>query len=485
MQGRSGLPGGDRRRIQTAVLGAADSQEPLVLPLEAIELDAFRQQYEDQTFWCGSWLGGCGRQLMTKLYLDRACHFAHHADADATRPPCTRRARDVTSADHLYVRAAAEGLLQAQRMQGEAVCSQPGHAPAGSVVRLRLSDDNELTIHMSAAVAPEWESAQGAGCIVVEDQVPVSRRVLQRLRYVHRIRCESHGTGRRVLLGTQTSRGTQWFEPEECSLGPEGLVTPVLRDLPDRPVVRPPGPRPDAEEQRPARISEEVRRFLLRLATARRSRDLAGTRALIKECDGMLSRRGTPPPALREARDSAARWLVERSKEVIKQGRNGKTTVLTGAAAEREVKERQRQKESIAAERQTLVHELQVALRYDHFGDVRILLRSISKLTGGGPARPEEAEVLRGAREQLDSGVKLGVLQMQVARRHWLQRNCPTCEATAGKECFDEAPNGDQQLRRVGGHDARLLLVVASREKVEARKRAQRAEARAATRGTK
>ncbi len=54
VQGRSGLPGGDHRRIQTAVLGAVDSQQPVVLPLEAIELGAFREQYADQTFWCGS-----------------------------------------------------------------------------------------------------------------------------------------------------------------------------------------------------------------------------------------------------------------------------------------------------------------------------------------------------------------------------------------------------------------------------------------------
>lgn len=101
------------------------------------------------------------------------------------------------------------------------------------------------------------------------------------------------------------------------------------------------------------------------------------------------------------------------------------------------------------------------------------------QLKGGGPASPEEVELLHGARERLASGDKLGVLQMQVARRDWLQRNCPTCEAAAGKECFDEAPDGGQ--RRFGGHDERLLLVVASREKLEARKRAQRAEGRAPT----
>ena len=170
-------------------------------------------------------------------------------------------------------------------------------------------------------------------------------------------------------------------------MGPEGLVSPALNDLPDRPVTRPPGPRPDAEPQGPVRISEEVRPLLLRLAPARRNRDLAGTRGRIKECDGMLNRRGTPPPALREARESAARWLVERSKEVIKQGRNGKTMVLTGVAAKRELEE-----EKIAAERRALVHELQLALRHEHFGDVRVLLRFISQLTGGGrPARKKSS----------------------------------------------------------------------------------------------
>ncbi|GAA2279884.1 hypothetical protein GCM10010430_77370 [Kitasatospora cystarginea] len=60
------LPG-DKRRIQTAVLGSAESEEPLLLPLEAIELDAFRQHYAEHTFWCGLLLDGCGAQLTTKL----------------------------------------------------------------------------------------------------------------------------------------------------------------------------------------------------------------------------------------------------------------------------------------------------------------------------------------------------------------------------------------------------------------------------------
>jgi hypothetical protein len=75
---------GDKRQIQTAVLGGADSEEPLMLLLEAIELDAFRRRHEHDTFRCGLLLGGCGLQLMTKLYTDRVCHFAHHPGPDVT-----------------------------------------------------------------------------------------------------------------------------------------------------------------------------------------------------------------------------------------------------------------------------------------------------------------------------------------------------------------------------------------------------------------
>lgn len=101
---------GDNRQIQTAVLGGADSEEPLMLPLEAIELDAFCRRHDQDSFWCGLLLGGCGGQLTTKLYTDRVCHFAHHPGADGH---CGHRGRGVASADHLYVKAAASAWLRA------------------------------------------------------------------------------------------------------------------------------------------------------------------------------------------------------------------------------------------------------------------------------------------------------------------------------------------------------------------------------------
>ncbi|MGW3321344.1 hypothetical protein [Streptomyces virginiae] len=62
-----------------------DAEEPLMLPLEAIDLDACRQRHEHDTFWCGLFLGGCGVQLATKLYPDRVCHFAQRVSPSTNR----------------------------------------------------------------------------------------------------------------------------------------------------------------------------------------------------------------------------------------------------------------------------------------------------------------------------------------------------------------------------------------------------------------
>ncbi|MFI8284633.1 hypothetical protein ACIF84_16440 [Streptomyces albidoflavus] len=62
--------GRDKRRLRTAVVGNTDSDLPVTLPKEAIELDGFRAHHADQTFWCGVWLGSCGHGLVNKLYTD-------------------------------------------------------------------------------------------------------------------------------------------------------------------------------------------------------------------------------------------------------------------------------------------------------------------------------------------------------------------------------------------------------------------------------
>ncbi|WP_158713534.1 hypothetical protein [Streptomyces sp. NRRL F-525] len=75
----------DTQLVQTAVIGDERSDVPVVLPVEAIELDAFHRTHAHDTFWCGTLLGGCGAQPAHKLHLGRQCHFQHYPQSGGTR----------------------------------------------------------------------------------------------------------------------------------------------------------------------------------------------------------------------------------------------------------------------------------------------------------------------------------------------------------------------------------------------------------------
>lgn len=139
----------DKRQIQTAVLGSADSEDPLVLPLEAIELDAFRLRHEHHSFWCGLLLGGCGGQLTTKLYTDRVCHFAHNPGGEGHRPLCGRSSRGVNSADHLYVKSATTAWLRSRGERADFDFARPDGARIGSVVDIQLQH-TALRVHLDS-----------------------------------------------------------------------------------------------------------------------------------------------------------------------------------------------------------------------------------------------------------------------------------------------------------------------------------------------
>lgn len=203
-----------------------------MLPLEAIELDAFRRHYDQDTFWCGLLLGGCGGQLTTKLYTDRVCHFAHHPGANAPSHRCGRRARGVASADHLYVKAAAAARLRKVGHPGDPVdfdFARPDGAEIGSVLDIRFKERG-LRVHLDQTVAPVWDEDGREPVLGVS--VPVDRDTLIDRWYIHRIRLDSVGTSRQVRIGTEAfMRPTEWFELEECEMTGRGLTTPAVERL--------------------------------------------------------------------------------------------------------------------------------------------------------------------------------------------------------------------------------------------------------------
>ncbi|MFF2430974.1 hypothetical protein [Streptomyces mirabilis] len=303
---RRGFVRGDRRQIQTAVLGGADSEEPLILPLEAIELDAFRRRHELDTFWCGLLLGGCGLQLTTKLYTDRVCHFAHHPGPDGHPHLCGRRARGVNSADHLYVKSAAAAWLHGRGEQARFDFGQPDGAPIGSVVDIQLRRGG-LRVHLDQAVMPEWDADSEP---VLGMSVPVDRDMLIRRWYVHRIRLDSESTARRVRIGTEAfARPTEWFGLDECEMTERGLSTPAVERI-IRARSTPPSLRwPAGKARKVPDAQARAQALLRRLADARRFESVVAVKRVCEDIAALAGTDQETQAQLAAALDDANRWL--------------------------------------------------------------------------------------------------------------------------------------------------------------------------------
>ncbi|GAA3476181.1 hypothetical protein [Streptomyces yanii] len=250
----------DRRRVQTAVIGHAESEDPVVLPMEAIELDSFRARHTGQSYWCGVWLGGCGHQLATKLYTDRACHFAHLPDPAGTSA-CGRKAAGVASADHLYIKHGVLEWLAEQAIAATATIARDADGSINGEVLFTPRGHAGLTVVLASAFG-SVPAGGDASQLVLGPGMPHDPQVLVEQGYVNRIQCVPDGTRRRVQVGTQRRDGTQWFDLSECALTPSGLSTPAVEEIRHlrtsrRPIgVRP--PRTASTTERPLAAAVDV-----------------------------------------------------------------------------------------------------------------------------------------------------------------------------------------------------------------------------------
>ncbi|AZQ38102.1 hypothetical protein EJ357_35455 [Streptomyces cyaneochromogenes] len=232
----------DTRKVQTAVVGRAGSDRPVFLPYDHDDFDRFMRGRTRDDFYCGVLLGGCGKKLSPKRYTDKKCHFAH-------RPPvhCHRTEVGEDSADHLYIgRAVADWLKQ----QGQRAV-QPVYQPKGHQVRDAVDVSYEagrrlVRVQLARRSKREWEAADaelrvrhseldwffGPDSLLANWQV-------ERQGYALRVQCRSLGATRTVEIGTQFPDGpVEWTSLAECTLTPEGIVTPSLLRTPNGIVPR-------------------------------------------------------------------------------------------------------------------------------------------------------------------------------------------------------------------------------------------------------
>jgi hypothetical protein len=296
----------DTRLVQTAVIGDEHSDVPVVLPTEAVHLDAFRRVHGHDTIWCGLLLGGCGAQLAHKLYVDRQCHFQHHPQPNGAAHDCRGPKVGQSSADHLYVKAAmSQSLLDYGRAGRFAF-----PPPIGSLLDVDLDDGVALRVHMDGSVAPDWA---GDRTPVLGPGVTPEPGVLSRCPYVYRFRCENDGAGRRVWIGTQSlAQPTEWVPLADCAWSEAGLITPAATDILRRQSATiSPAPARAQDAHRPGALPENVIRFIRGLEAAQRAGTVEHVRRL---CDGSGDFLDRLDPAVRaeaeEALTEARSWLA-------------------------------------------------------------------------------------------------------------------------------------------------------------------------------
>ncbi|MER5914993.1 hypothetical protein ABT124_32155 [Streptomyces sp. NPDC001982] len=286
----------DSRLVQTAVIGNEHSDVPVVLPIAAIELDAFRRRHRGDSFWCGLLLGGCGARLADKLYVDRQCHFQHYpAGQHGDEAVCWRRGVGESSADHLYVKGALQTSLADHGRAAR--FSYPD--PIGSALDVDLDDGRQFRVHLDGKVRPAWDD----GIPILGAGLPLEPGTLSRCRYVYRVRLQSEGTDRQVWIGTESfARPTEWVPLADCGWTADGLVTEaaqrILKDSRTDPLPRT-QPLPEA-----------VTRLIRGLESAQRSGTVEHVRRLCEGSDSFLQT--LEPHARMEAQQALAEartWL--------------------------------------------------------------------------------------------------------------------------------------------------------------------------------
>lgn len=232
----------DTRKVQTAVIGLAESDWPVFLPYDHDDFDRFMRGRTRDDFYCGLLLGGCGKKLSPKRYTDKKCHFAHRAPVH-----CRRTETGEDSADHLYIgRAVTDWLKQ----QGQRAV-QPVYKPKGHQVRDVVDVSYEagrrlIRVQLARRSKREWEEADaklrvrhseldwffGPDSLLANWQV-------ERQGYALRVQCRSLGAVRSVEIGTQfPDEPVEWTSLSDCTLTPEGIVTPSLLHTPSGIVPR-------------------------------------------------------------------------------------------------------------------------------------------------------------------------------------------------------------------------------------------------------
>ncbi|MEV0784619.1 hypothetical protein AB0I52_16960 [Streptomyces sp. NPDC050423] len=217
------------------MIGDKDSDHPVILPMDAHELDIWRRMHPSYDYWCGLHLGGCGGQLTDRRYTNKVCHFAHHA----TAPVCYRTANGESSADHLFIKRGVRRLMDKRQLRGRVQTRDLGNGPGDAVDVYLAESRRRLRFQLGPIDYRAWRGATdelGADAADIDwifaAEGQITQQVIGSHGYCLRVRCETVGGERRVHIGAEArDRTVAWTPLEDCALTPSGIVTPHVEEI--------------------------------------------------------------------------------------------------------------------------------------------------------------------------------------------------------------------------------------------------------------
>ncbi|CCK32953.1 hypothetical protein BN159_p78 (plasmid) [Streptomyces davaonensis JCM 4913] len=464
-------------------------------------------------------------QLTTKLYTDRVCHFAHHPGPDGHPYLCGRRARGVSSADHLYVKSAAAAWLRSRGAEADVEFVQPDGAPIGSVVDIQIPRGG-LRVHLDQAVPPAWD--QDGREPVLGVSVPVDRDTLIDRWYVHRIRLDSDGTTRTVRIGTEAfARETEWFALDDCEMTERGLLTPAVEQIVRSRSTRPVTQWGVAKTRKAPDARARAQVLLRKLADAMRVESVLTVTQVRRDIADLTGVQGELQDQLAAAAADAERWLEDQTQvrhalfsrledalaardtvqvrrllarvnATASHDRTANEITLVDVAAGYLAEQQHAYAEQLQARAAARLAEQQDARARRAADRVRTLLATLHRRGDTGSPkvmRKLVRELLHAAsdagdrvdadqQEQIDVwktragigwplaqaarpapalGVPQAVRHQQVARRYWIKKNCPRCGAVVGKNCVTNARTGTGAVSK-SPHYERIEPILADRQ---------------------
>ncbi|MCX5338283.1 hypothetical protein [Streptomyces sp. NBC_00140] len=435
------------------------------------------------------------------------------------------------------VKSAAAAWLRGRGTEADFEFVQPDGAPIGSVVDIQFPRGG-LRVHLDQAVAPAWdqeghEPVLGVSVPVDRDTL-IDRWYVHRIRLdsdgtARRVRIGTEAF----------ARGTEWFALDDCEMTERGLSTPaveqIVRSRSTRPVSR--WGVAKARKAPDARARAQV--LLRKLADAMRVESVLVVTQVRRDIAALTGVQGELQEQLAAAAADAERWLKDQTQvrrelfsrledalassdaqqvrrllarvnATASHDRTATEITLVDVAARYLAEQRQAYAQQLQAEAAARLAEQQDARARRAADRVRTLLATLQRCGGTGSPkvmRKLVRELLHAASDAGDHidadqqeqiavwktradigqapaqtarpapalGAPQAVRHQQVARRHWIKRNCPRCGAAAGKNCVTNTRTGTGAVSK-SPHYERIEPTLAARQtKANRRRRAPEA----------